>query len=425
MDASCQRAHRRGLRGAGRRIEPPRGPSAVGPGHLVRGRGDRRPGRDPLLGNRSQPRAATRAPRCAAHGRHDDHLRDRLGADAGGRVRVRGRGRPRGDRVPRLAPRAGMDRCGHGRRPDRDRGRVGALLRVGALRARSRRAVGARHRLRTAPARNQDGIAGAERGRAARERGRSPRKPRQHAPALLRQPSAHVGLRRGDARLPRSQRSGDPPLRLQPRGVPVATTSATSGPSPKPSASSASSTPRKRSAEQRGVAAPAEGRPPDRRGDPLSQARVRKPARGARRHPGHHPANRARGRAPPPGVPRLADEPSEPRPVRRPRRPRDAPALRRPHLLGAAPRPRQRSRPSTTASATPWATSCSSVSRGGSSRPCAAPTPRPASVATSSRSSSRTSRAARRRRHRAAPDRRARRAVLHRGKEIFIHTARE
>ena len=136
---------------------------------------------------------------------HRHHLRDRLGADARDRVRVRGR-RASSRRSARGCgdPALVWTVVGHGARPARDRGRLGPLVRERARRARARGAVGARRRVHPAPARHQDRRAGTERGRAPRERCRAPRERSERAPAVLRQPAADVGLRR--ARRSRSSR---------------------------------------------------------------------------------------------------------------------------------------------------------------------------------------------------------------------------
>ena len=111
--------------------------------------------------------------------------------------------------------------------------------------------------------------------------------------------------------------------------------------------------------------------------------------------PRRHRAQAARGRARPPGVPRLAHRPRQPGAVPRPRRARPGP--RQPHAAAASPccsSTSTTSRRSTTASATPPATSCSSRWPSACGRACAPPTPPPGSAATSSRCSSRTPTAA-------------------------------
>ena len=99
------------------------------------------------------------------------------------------------------------------------------------------------------------------------------------------------------------------------------------------------------------------------RGD--RQEPPRRPGRRRRRRqlPRHHRAQGARGAAPPPGVPRRADRAGEPVAVPRPPRPRaGAGRPRGPTDRGPVSSTSTTSRPSTTASATPKATGCSSPS---------------------------------------------------------------
>ena len=130
---------------------------------------------------------------------------------------------------------------------------------------------------------------------------------------------------------------------------------------------------------------------------PAAPRDARQPGRGRpRERPARAVAGRAvaaQGAAPLPGLPRPADRPRQPDPVRRAGRrallehPTDGPGAR-----SSCSSTSTTSRSSTTPSATPPATGCSSRSPSASGRASAPTTWRPASAATSSRSCSSTSR---------------------------------